>query len=66
MIDRRGFLALSAMGAVAGVAGACSTRPESATSGPATAPVVVDMTARETDVDLGGVAVRTWTYTRTS
>jgi FtsP/CotA-like multicopper oxidase with cupredoxin domain len=65
MIDRRGFLALSAMGAVAGVAGACSTRPESATSGPATAPVVVDMTARETDVDLGGVAVRTWTYTGT-
>jgi multicopper oxidase len=62
MIDRRGFLALSAMGALAGVAAACSTRP----AGPAAAaPLVVDMTARQTDVDLGGVAVRTWTYTGT-
>jgi multicopper oxidase len=64
MIDRRRFLALSAMGAVAGVAGACSTRADGP-SGTTTAPVVADMTARETDVDLGGVAVRTWTYTGT-
>ena len=67
MIDRRGFLALSAMGAVAGVAGACSTRPEATTIAdpPAAVPVEVDMTARESDVDLGGLTVRTWTYTGT-
>jgi FtsP/CotA-like multicopper oxidase with cupredoxin domain len=52
------------MGAVAGVAGACSARP-TAVGPPAAAPVAVDMTARETDVDLGGVVVPTWTYTGT-
>ena len=53
MIDRRRFLALSLMGAAAV---ACS-RP---TNGAST--VAVGMTPSETDVDLGGVTVRTWAY----
>jgi FtsP/CotA-like multicopper oxidase with cupredoxin domain len=69
MIDRRGFLALTAVGAVTGVAGACSGRAEDTNATikdpPAAFPVTADMTARETDVDLGGVVVRTWTYTGT-
>lgn len=66
MIDRRGFLMLSAVGA-AGLVGACSSRGSAptATSGPAGGPVEVPFTAAESDVDLGGVAVRTWTYTGT-
>lgn len=60
MINRRGFLALTAAGTVAGVAGACSTR-----TGNTSNVVVADMNARETDVDLGGLVVRTWTYTGT-
>jgi FtsP/CotA-like multicopper oxidase with cupredoxin domain len=67
MIDRRGFLALSALGAVAGVAGACSTRPEQKpiADPAAAAPVELDMNARATTVDLGGLTVDTWTYTGT-
>jgi FtsP/CotA-like multicopper oxidase with cupredoxin domain len=66
MIDRRGFFALSAMGAFAGVASACSTRSGGTTVQPSARPaVVVDLNPRETDVDLGGVSVRTWTYTGT-
>jgi len=53
MIDRRRFLALSLMGAAAV---ACS-RP---TNGAST--VAVGVTPSETDVDLGGVTVRTWAY----
>jgi FtsP/CotA-like multicopper oxidase with cupredoxin domain len=64
MIDRRGFLVLSALGAATGVAGACSSRPgNQPTAQPAA--VEVGMRAAETDVDLGGVSVRTWTYTGT-
>lgn len=65
MIDRRGFLALTAMSAV----GACAKRADDANSTPPNPPaasaVGADMTARETDVDLGGIVVRTWTYTGT-
>jgi FtsP/CotA-like multicopper oxidase with cupredoxin domain len=66
MIDRRGFLALSAVGAAAGVMGACSSR----TSGPAvtkhasadTGAVEIAIDAAETQIDLGGVSVRTWAW----
>jgi multicopper oxidase len=63
MIDRRGFLVLSAVGAAA----ACSSPPKAETIGdpPAAFPVVVNMNPGVTDVDLGGVTVRTWTYTGT-
>lgn len=66
MIDRRGFLVLSALGTAAGVVGACSTRtPERVSEEMNSKPVEVAFNAAETDVDLGGVAVRTWTYTGT-
>ena len=66
MIDRRGFLVLSAVGAAAGVVGACSSRAQDGTiADPGANPVVADMNPAETDVDLGGVRVRTWTYTGT-
>jgi FtsP/CotA-like multicopper oxidase with cupredoxin domain len=66
VIDRRGFLVLSAVGAAAGVAGACSSRAEDGTiANPGANPVVADMNPAETDVDLGGVRVPTWTYTGT-
>jgi multicopper oxidase len=51
MIDRRRFLVLSAVGAAAV---ACS-RP---TNGAST----IAMNPAETDIDLGGVTVRTWAY----
>lgn len=59
MIDRRGFLVLSAVGAAAGVLGGCSTRSQQ--SGAAKT-VDHPLEAVETDVDLGGVTVRTWAY----
>jgi len=62
MIDRRGFLVLSAAGAAAAL-GACTSRTPSADN--SGKPVEVAFTAAESDVDLGGVAVRTWTYTGT-
>lgn len=67
MLDRRGFLIATATGAAAGLAGACtSTRTETTVGAPPEAsPVVVTMNAAESDVDLGGVVVRTWTYTGT-
>ncbi|MEO3757152.1 multicopper oxidase family protein [Mycobacterium sp. B14F4] len=66
MIDRRGFLVLSALGVAAGSAGACSARSaQPAAAGGASDAVEVAFNAAETDVDLGGVAVRTWTYTGT-
>jgi FtsP/CotA-like multicopper oxidase with cupredoxin domain len=61
MIDRRGFLMLSAVGAVAGVA-ACTSASDEVTKPRL---VVSDMNPSETDVDLGGVKVRTWTFTGT-
>ncbi|MDY6996476.1 MAG: multicopper oxidase family protein [Actinomycetota bacterium] len=64
MIDRRRFLAVSAAGVAAGLAGACASRAPVEPSG--TAGVLeVPMRAAETEVDLGGVPVRTWTYTGT-
>jgi multicopper oxidase len=65
MIDRRSFLVLSAVGAASGVVGACSTRsPEPAAAEETTGKAVeVALNPAETEVDLGGVSVRTWTYT---
>ncbi len=65
MINRRGFLTLTAVGAAAGAAGSCSPR---AADEPIAAPQAAghlefDMNPAETEVDLGGVTVRTWTYT---
>src|SRR5882762_2850057 len=61
MIDRRGFLVLSAVGVAACSSAASSgTKPDSRAR-----TVVADMNPSETDVDLGGVKVRTWTYTGT-
>jgi FtsP/CotA-like multicopper oxidase with cupredoxin domain len=67
MLDRRAFLALTAMGAVTGAAAACSPGSQNTTiADPAEAfPDSVDMNARVADVDLGGVTVQTWTYTGT-
>src|SRR5262245_15103383 len=66
MIDRRRFLVLTAAGAAAGVAAACSTRSgEPAATNKAGAggqPVDVALKAGETEIDLGGVSVRTWAY----
>jgi multicopper oxidase len=55
MIDRRGFLALSAIAAV----GACSS-PSQRDSMIKVANV--EFTPAEADVDLGGVTVKTWAY----
>jgi multicopper oxidase len=67
MIDRRGFLVLSAMGAATGVASACSSQPQNSTTTDESKPppVVANMTPAETEIDLGGVTVRTWTYSGT-
>jgi multicopper oxidase len=66
MIDRRGFLVLSAIGTAAGVAGACSTKsPAPAAEEASSKPVEVALNAAESEVDLGGVTVKTWTYTGT-
>jgi FtsP/CotA-like multicopper oxidase with cupredoxin domain len=57
MIDRRRFLSLSAAGAAAGLAAACSTpRPADPTG------VDIALNAGETQIDLGGVTVRTWAW----
>ncbi|MGV0642891.1 multicopper oxidase family protein [Mycolicibacterium sp. XJ879] len=64
MLDRRGFLVLSA-GLAAGVVGACSTRtaePAAAQEAAATPGFDIAFTPVQTDVDLGGVQVRTWAY----
>src|SRR5882724_9268473 len=65
MIDRRGFLVLSAVGAAAGVAACSSPAGDGAKPDSRARTVVADMNPSETDVDLGGVKVRTWTYTGT-
>ena len=67
MMDRRSFLVLSAVGAAAGVVGACSSRPgnpPAVTTGPAAGGKAHEaaLNAAETEIDLGGVSVRTWTY----
>jgi FtsP/CotA-like multicopper oxidase with cupredoxin domain len=56
VIDRRQFLML---GAAAGAAAACADAGQ-APAGPTASQVT--LAARETDIDLGGVTVRTWTY----
>lgn len=56
---------LGAVGAAAGVLGGCSTRArEPAASEQTAAPGLVDVTLEpaETEIDLGGVTVRTWAY----
>ncbi len=58
MIDRRGFLVLSAIG-TAGVAAGCSSRT---TDPPVTPAVDLAFEPAETEIDLGGVSVRTWAY----
>ncbi|MGE2691021.1 multicopper oxidase family protein [Mycolicibacterium pulveris] len=64
MLDRRGFLVLSA-GLAAGAVGACSSRtaePASAQPAASTPGLDIAFTPGATDVDLGGVSVRTWAY----
>src|SRR5690349_17521407 len=62
MINRRGFMVLSA---AAGVTAACSskTTTKPTTSPTPLPPVDVKFAPTETDVDLGGPVVRTWAYT---
>jgi FtsP/CotA-like multicopper oxidase with cupredoxin domain len=64
MIDRRGFLRLSAAGAAASVLAGCSTRGAEQLSAKdsATGALEVSLNPGEADVDLGGVRVRTWAY----
>jgi FtsP/CotA-like multicopper oxidase with cupredoxin domain len=59
MIDRRGFLVLSAVGVAAGVTGGCSSPPQKPAG---SQPVEVAVEPAETEMDLGGVSVRTWAY----
>jgi multicopper oxidase len=63
MIDRRNFLVLTAMGAAAGIAG-CSSRTAESPASPDAAEAVVKVAFQPagTDIDLGGVTVRTWAY----
>ena len=56
MIARRRFLAL---GAAAGMAAACSKSPPAPVEQGASG---IGLAAGETDIDLGGVTVRTWAY----
>ena len=65
MIDRRRFLALSATGAAAGAIASCSSPSaehgaQPSTTGPAD--LNLPFEPMETDIDLGGVSVRTWAY----
>jgi len=59
VIARRRFLALGAAGAAAGLAAACSKSPPAPMEQGAAG---IRLTAGETDIDLGGVTVRTWAY----
>ena len=61
MLNRRGFLVLSAVGAAA----ACSTTSNPAattTSGASPNALDIALAPSPTQVDLGGVSVRTWAY----
>lgn len=65
MLDRREFMLLTA--AAAGVAAGCSSRdaaeqPTSSVSAPSPPSVDLTFEPAETDIDLGGVSVRTWAY----
>jgi multicopper oxidase len=60
MLDRRQFMLLTT---AAGIAAGCSSKtPDGPTA--SSAPPAVDLTFEpaETDIDLGGVSVRTWAY----
>ena len=59
MIGRRQFLVMGAVGATAGVVAACSKSQPQAAAPPSTD---VSLAAGETNIDLGGVKVRTWAY----
>jgi len=67
MIDRRRFLVLSAAGGVTGVAVGCSARtatpPGTKKTGADPNVVEANLNPAETEIDLGGVSVRTWAYT---
>ncbi len=67
MITRRRFLVVSAAGAVAGLGAACSSGSRVESGSGSDVPDVLEfpMNAAESEVDLGGVTVRTWTYTGT-
>jgi len=60
MINRRSFLALSA--AAAGVAAGCSSQKTDPSKPSASPAVDMAFAPAETDIDLGGVSVRTWAY----
>mgnify|MGYP003707363567 CR=1 FL=1 len=64
MLTRRSFLLASATGASVALTGACTPgariEPRAGTD-----QVEFPMRAAESEVDLGGLAVRTWTYTGT-
>jgi multicopper oxidase len=59
MIGRRQFLVLGAAGTATGLVAGCS-KPASPPA--ATTSSAVTLAAGETDIDLGGVPVHTWTY----
>ncbi len=63
MLTRRNLLALSGAGVAAGVVGACTRPMGQAVSGQVAAKSI-DMALRpiETEVDMGGITVRTWAY----
>jgi multicopper oxidase len=61
MINRRSFFVLSA--AAAGVAAGCSTQRTHPSPTSAVPTVDKAFAPAETDIDLGGVPVRTWAYT---
>ncbi len=60
MIDRRQFLLLTA---AAGIAGCSSPKRNPPTTTPPAPPVDMKFQPAETDVDLGGITVRTWAFT---
>lgn len=64
MLTRRSFLIASAAGASVALTGACTSGREVKTAA-GTDPVEFPMRATESEVDLGGLTVRTWTYTGT-
>lgn len=66
MIDRRNFLVLSAVGSIAGISAACSSQTSDRSPPNAAREsgkgLDLTVTPAETEIDLGGVKVRTWAY----